>query len=248
MKYILMFENFRENPFWIFGSEDSRDWDVIVSVDDIPSDISKSSDMCKYWNTELSKILLDKPINSNLGIFRNGDLLKVFKGTPDEVQNSIWYTYDKHKQFYPIPIDGPTDRDLSEKIIRVARFVLSFYSRTHLRSQIKSALRGNLGQRLEALKKIDFTKMTDFPGKNENPEDIWKVIAFQFGQVFSLIDGHESESYTKSGVIKNYPDLSNIIGRGGVGQKELETLNRYLDRFIKKVESSGDLKQTESPN
>lgn len=245
MKYILIFENFTENPFWIFGSDDSRDWDVIVSVNEIPRDISKASDMCKYWNSELSNILPNKPVNSNLGIFKDGKLIRVFKGTPDEVQNVIWYTYDKHKQFYPIPISGPTERDLDEKILRTMRVILSFYSRTELRSEIKSALCNGLGERLRVLKKIDFTKMTEFPEKNESPEDIWKVIAFQFGQVFSLIDGFEDESYTKNGIIKNYPDLSKIIKREGVELEELVVLNRYLSRFIKEIESR-ELRSEES--
>lgn len=245
MKYILVFENFTENPFWIFGSEDSKDWDVIVSVNEIPRDISKASDICKYWNSELSNILPNKPVNSNLGIFKDGRLIRVFKGTPDEVQNVIWYTYDNHKQFYPIPISGSTERDLDEKILRTMRVILSFYSRTELRSEIKLALRNGLDERLKVLKKIDFTKMTEFPGKNESPEDIWKVIAFQFGQVFSLIDGFENESYTKNGIIKNYPDLSKIIKREGVGLEELIALNRYLSRFIKEIESR-ELRSEES--
>ena len=53
--------------------------------------------------------------------------------------------------------------------------------------------------------------MISFPGKKEKIEDIYKVIAFQFGQVFSLIDGFESDSYTKNGIIKNYPDLKKNI-------------------------------------
>ena len=118
--------------------------------------------------------------------------------------------------------------------------LITFYSRTNLRPQIKAALRGDLKLKLDVLKQIDFTKMMDFPGKKEKVEDIYKVIAFQFGQVFSLIDNHEPDSYTKNGIIKNYPDLKNIINRGSISNSDLETLNSYLHRFTQLIDSKLD--------
>ena len=130
-----------KTPFYIFGSENSTDYDVIVSVDEIPENIDAAHNICKYWNDKLSEILPDKPLNCNLGVFKDGKLIDVFKGTVDELINVIYYTYDNHKQFFPNPINEPIERDLDEKILRVARFIISFYSRTELRTQIKSALR-----------------------------------------------------------------------------------------------------------
>lgn len=246
---ILNYQKFTENvnPFYIFGSENSQDYDIIVSVDEIPRNIDDAHNICKYWNEKLSKLLTDKPLNCNLGIFRDGKLVKVFKGTVDELINVIYYTYNNHKQFYPNPISEPVTRDVDEKILRVARFLITFYSRTHLRPQIKSALRGDLKLKLEVLKKIDFTQMLEFPGKKEKYEDIWKVIAFQFGQVFSLIDGFEKDSYTKNGIVKNYPDLKNPLKRNPLNLSDLEKLNFYLERFIKLIESRiGNIKLTEN--
>ena len=125
-------------------------------------------------------------------------------------------------------------------ILRVSRFIISFYSRTELRSQIKSALRGDLKDKLEILKKIDFTKMVEFPGKKEKVEDIYKTLAFQFGQLFSLIDGFESESYTKNEIIKNYPDLENLLKRKYINLNDLKVLNKYLKRFIDIIDSRID--------
>lgn len=243
MKYIRSFQIFEgvsESQFYIFGSENSQDYDVIVSVDSIPQNIDEAHNICKYWNDKLSKILTNKPLNCNLGIFKNGILVDCFKGTVDELINCIYYTYDNHKQYYPNPITKPIIRDINEKILRVARFLITFYSRTNLRPQIKAALRGDLKLKLDVLKQIDFTKMMDFPGKKEKVEDIYKVIAFQFGQVFSLIDNHEPDSYTKNGIIKNYPDLKNIINRGSISNSDLETLNSYLHRFTQLIDSKLD--------
>lgn len=240
LKSFQIFEGSSESPFYIFGSENSQDYDVIVSVDSIPQNIDEAHNICKYWNDKLSKILTDKPLNCNLGIFKNGILVDCFKGTVDELINCIYYTYDNHKQYYPNPITKPIVRDMDEKILRVARFLITFYSRTNLRPKIKAALRGDLKLKLDVLKQIDFTKMTEFPGKKEKVEDIYKVIAFQFGQVFSLIDNHEPDSYTKNGIIKNYPDLKNIINRGSISNSDLEILNSYLARFIDIIESKLD--------
>jgi len=243
MKYIRSFQIFEgvsESQFYIFGSENSQDYDVIVSVDSIPQNIDEAHNICKYWNDKLSKILTNKPLNCNLGIFKNGILVDCFKGTVDELINCIYYTYDNHKQYYPNPITKPIIGDINEKILRVARFLITFYSRTNLRPQIKAALRGDLKLKLDVLKQIDFTKMVDFPGKKEKVEDIYKVMAFQFGQVFSLIDNHESDSYTKNGIIKNYPDLKNIINRGSISNSDLETLNSYLFRFTQLIDSKLD--------
>lgn len=89
--------------------------------------------------------------------------------------------------------------------------------------------------------------MTDFPNKKELREDIYKVIAFQYGQVFSLIDGYEKDSYTKSGIMKNYPDLSNFLKRIEPTNNDLKVLNKYLDRFIELIESRiGDIKLVEN--
>lgn len=235
---ILKYNDLKNIPkFYLFGSENSTDYDVLVEVDTIPQNIDDAHNICKKYNEKLSKILTDKELNCNLGVFQNGELVKVFKGTCDELNNVIFYTYKNHNQFYPNPIKHLVERDVDEKILRVARFLITFYSRTELRTQIKSALRGDLKQKLSVLKMLDFTKMREFPGKKEKTEDIYKVIAFQFGQVFSLVDGYEKDSYTKNGISKNYPDLKNLLNRLEPTEGDFKVLNLYLKRFILLIES-----------
>lgn len=65
--------------FQIFGSENSQDCDVIVFVKSIPNDVSLASSMCKEYDKKISEIINDKMINSNLGIFTNGNIVDVFK-------------------------------------------------------------------------------------------------------------------------------------------------------------------------
>lgn len=221
--------------FHIFGSEDSQDYDVIVEVDKIP-DIHYAQKMCDDFDVLLSSILTDKPLNTNLGVFRKGTLIDVFKGTVDELVNCIYYTHSRHDQFFKNPIKKQAERDIDLKIIRVARFLITFYSRTELRIEIKKALRGDLKDKLQVLKKLDYTKMLEFPMKKERKSDIYKVVAFQFGQVFSLIDGNEKYSYTKNDMIKKYPDLRPFLKREELSDDDFKILNKYLKRYIDLIE------------
>lgn len=224
--------------FYIFGSENSQDYDVLVEVGEIPTDFTIAHKMCKDFNLEISKILPDKEINSNLIIIRNNEIVRCLKGTVDELTNCLYYTYSNHRQFFENPIEKPIKRDLIEKALRVARFIITFYSRTELRTEIKAALRGNILLKIEVLKKIDFIKMTEFTEKKEKPEDVYKTLAFQFGQVFSLIDGFETDSYTKNGIAKNYVSLSNLLNRGKIEISDLAALNFYLLFFIEWLETN----------
>lgn len=231
------FSEFSLPRFQIFGSENSKDYDIIVFVDSISQNIDLCSSICKDYDDKISKILTDKPINVNLGVIEDGYVSDVFKGTYDEVNNALYYTYELHDQIHDNLILGPIERDLNLKIIRSTRGILSFFSRTDLRSEIKLSLKGDIRSRLDILKKIDFQKMLDFPGKRESKSDIYKVLAFLYGQLFSLIDGYEKDSYTKNGIMRSYPELSNLINRNDITQQDLKILNLFNNRLIRLIES-----------
>ena len=219
--------------FQIFGSENSHDYDVMVFVEEMPSNIDIGHSWCKNFNIELSSILLDKPINSNFGIVKDHRIVSVFKGTPDEVNNALYNTYSLHRQYSHNAITGSVDRNVEVKMNRVYRSILSFFSRSELRPIIKSALRSSdLQVKYNALELIDFTEITEFPHKKESISDIYKVISFQFAQLFSLLDGFETESYTKNGIIRNYPDLSSMINREKLCINDYEVLNKYKSRLL----------------
>ena len=226
--------------FQIFGSENSLDYDVMVFVDQIPDIIDHSHTLCKIYNSELSKILKDKPLNCNLATVEKGFVVNVFKGTNDEVNNALFYTYDFHTQYHPLLIREPVIREYDMKILRAYRNILSFFSRGHLRKTIKPALRGDLRDKIPVMKMIDFEVMKEFPGKKESIKDIFKIVSFQFGQLFSLVDGFEKDSYTKNGIIKNYNDLGPMLRREELFEKDYKTLNNYLDRLIKLSEERVD--------
>ena len=138
------------NEYYFFGSGDSSDYDVLVRVDHIPANVDAAHDICKSFNQLLAEKYTDKAINSNLCVIEDGRITRVFKGTCDELTNCLFYTYGLHVQEYACPVVSPVIRDVDEKILRVARFILTFFSRTELRSEIKKALRGDLTEKYNA--------------------------------------------------------------------------------------------------
>jgi hypothetical protein len=225
-----------KNNFYLFGSEYSIIVDILIDVENIPS-VKESHDLIKLYNEYFSKFY-DKKINCNLVTIKNGEIIKSFKGSQDEVNNSLFYTYKNHKQIFPNPILKIVKRDFNEKILRIARVLLTFYSRTDMRIEIKRALRGNLIEKLNVLKKFDFTIMNEFPNKSDKKEDIFKTIAFQLGQFFCLKDDLERHSYTKDDLMCCYPELFVFLNRGTTTHDNFVILNKYLIGCIKYTEDN----------
>lgn len=144
--------------------------------------ITENHELIKKLNIELEIIfnealMPNKKVNTNIGILENGQIVKVFKGYPFEVNNAMLFTYENHKQLCDQYITKayPLTKDIAHlKLKRCFRFILSFYSRIpEWRPGIKSAMRGGFDKRLEQCQLIDFTRHTEFPGKAELREDIY---------------------------------------------------------------------------
>ena len=206
-------------PFFFHGSEDSLDVDVYFVVDQLGT-FNEAKKLCD----ELSH---QHAVNGNLIVIKDGQVVDVYKGTVDEVNNSILATYGLHKQNFPIPITKKVERDICLKWLRVIRGILSHCSRTKYRPIVKAALRAeSVIDKLKVLLEIDFSKIDDF-GK-EKPEEVYKFICFQVAQYLGLLEG--VEIYTKSKA-KNYlanADVSKFLYRIPANK---ETLN-YLVKMV----------------
>ena len=176
---------------YIHGSEDSLDVDVFFVVDNLHS----------LTNDEQKKLCVDLSTahgptsNGNLITIKDGYVSNVYKGTVDEVNNSLLATYHLHHQSFPLPIKGKVERDYALKGLRTLRGVLSHCSRTQYRTVIKEALRSeDLASRIKALDAIQFAQISDF---SKTPAvEVYKFMAFQLAQSLALLrDG--IEIYTK---------------------------------------------------
>ncbi len=206
-------------PYQVFGSEDSIDLDIVFFVDDIKS-INESFIYAKRLSVELNSLLtLGKKVNANLATIEDGRVHSVYKGTPDELNNALYLTYDLHHQNFNNQIDGLVARDIELKLIRTMRKTLSFFTRTVHRKPLKKALRSGFKEQLAVLKTIDFvTLKTD----DLQIKDLWKVIAFSVAQMNALEKGEEV--YTKQSVVRFIPEYQPVIYRSNGNHDEIRRL------------------------
>jgi len=196
--------------FQIFGSESLQDLDCMVFVDKITS-TQESHELCDKFSEEITKLTkTDKEVNINLGVLKDNIIIDTFKGTSEECNNALYFTYDLHTQFHTNKIKGKVPRDIELKLLRTCRVILSFWSRSTHRPAIKSALRGDIYEKMKVISSIDSTTINSL-GKNVEWKDYLKVMAFQFGQTIGLLEG--MEFYTKEDIALNYPELKPYLMR-----------------------------------
>lgn len=190
--------------FQIFGSKSSQDVDCMVFIDEIPN-TEECHNLCDTFNNYITQFIgSNKPIDSNLAVIQDGFIIKTFKGDYTECNNALYFTYDLHDQHFPNQIKGKIPRDVELKLLRTCRVILSFWSRSIYRPQIKSALRGDVYEKIKVISSIDSTTIQQL-GKNVQWKDYLKVMAFQLGQTIGLLEG--MELYTKEDIALNFPDL-----------------------------------------
>lgn len=224
--------------FKVFGSEDSQDLDVMIFLDELPKTTLECAELCKFYNKSVSDIYtdlygIDKEVNCNLAVLSGGVIAKVFKGTSDEVNNSILLTQGNHTQFHKNDyITRNVERDLQIKLLRTARVLLSFLSRTKHRPKAKAALKGDIYHKISCLKEINLSLVDDI-GKQATPfEDYLKTMSFQLGQTLALNDG--VELFCKNSIGERYPELVSFLSRDV--KSDLNVLEKFKKRFCKVCE------------
>lgn len=197
--------------YYIHGSKSSLDLDVMVVVSGVLTwDKQELHEICHKFEVELEKSF-HKKVNVNLISIDKGVVYWCFKGTVDEVNNSLIYTYHLHPQKYDLLIRKRLPRDFELKAIRAVRVILSFLSRTEHREAVKSALKGDIYHKLKVLDYIDLSTITDLGSKSADFKDYLKVVAFQIGQVLGLY--MNDEFYTKESISESLPALSPFLFR-----------------------------------
>jgi len=181
------------------GSEDSIDEDFYLVVDVIPT---------KEEFIELKKT---SPLDLNLITIENGSVTACLKGLPDEINNSIFTTFDLHSQEIENPITQLVPRDVFPKLSMVIREMLAFCSRTQHRSEIKRVMKpANILDRLDVLNLIDLTEIEDF--EKNTKEEVYKFFAQQIGMILPLLKD-EKELFTKRAISDKYPLLGGYLYR-----------------------------------
>lgn len=213
--------------FNIFGSENSMDYDVMYFLPEIP-EIKECKSMAVYYENDFP--IIDKKVNVNFAVVKDGRIVDVYKGSPDECNNSIFATYKLHKQYHENQVSVRVVRDVNLKIARSLRIVLTFLSRTQYREEVKAALRSHFKMKIAVLKHIHFETITDLGKNNQDLVDFKKQVAFQFAQAHGLMDGYEI--YTKKGCVRQFPELRAYLMRT---TSAMTGLNVFKNHFLEEV-------------
>lgn len=212
--------------YYVFGSKSSQDLDILVLVDQLGT-IAENKEKVVQLQKDLFHIL-PKPVNVNLGILQEGTLVKVFKGTLDEVNNSVIDTYGLHDQKHPLEVTVRQKRDITEKVLRSVRICLSNLSRTQYRVEVKQGLRGDVLNRVNVLQNINLTTVTHHD--KYSIFDLYKTLSFQMGQALSLMEG--VEVYTKEDISEKYSLLEPYLMRK---QTSLQNLEDFKNMFCNQI-------------
>ena len=218
------FMDFKIKASYVHGSSDSVDKDIVYILEEKP-DFNK----CKMFCATLEG-------NPNLAVIEDGHVVWCYKGSKDELNNSLFRTIPLHSENGENPIVGTVERDVCLKVIRAVRGILSHISRSQYREKIKSALGGSFEEKLQTIEDIDI-KMIDFDSMNKNMSgaDILKLYAFQIGQTLALIDG--VELYTKKEIGDFFPSLRMYLFREK--SPNLTPLKIMLKTFVTKIRELG---------
>lgn len=219
--------------YQIFGSENSTDIDVMFFVEEIPANIPACRALCNDLAQQFQqKKGISENINSNISVVENGRIVAIFKGIVDESNNALFHTYKLHYQDFENNISQVLPRNIDAKLIRTARVLLSFLTKTTERSLVKKALQSNFGEKLAALKTLTLRnyETESALGNTNSLPDFQKTFAFQIGQTLALLEGREY--YTKNEVGAHFPDLQPFLNRNkGLSN---EVLQEYLGIYIQK--------------
>jgi hypothetical protein len=208
-----------------FGSEDSLDVDLMIVLPKLGKNNEENKKIIAKYERRFNC-----PVNLNLCVVERGFVVDAYKGTVDEVNNSIFHTFKNFDdQYYDNnPIKGIVKRDVELKLLRGLRIILSFLSRSQYRIAVKAALKGDVYAKIAVLKEIDLTTISkvDFNEKNATYIDTVKTISFQLAQMQCLL--FDIEIYSKTTAKHYYNKLTPYIDRQESDLTELEKAKNIL--------------------
>ncbi|WP_316633446.1 hypothetical protein [uncultured Flavobacterium sp.] len=229
-------------PYYIYGSDDSTDQDVviIVSKEDMPETQEDRKNkvffLLKQYNLEW---------NSTLAVIENGKISDTIftKSWIDSLNNAVLETYSLHQQEYDLLITERQIRNKTLAIYKAVRTILTMLTRTEYRTQIRPIIKGihDFNLKLEVLSKIDFASLSEFNQKNTTDTDIWKIIAFYVGQNITLIE-NDIEIYTKKKFVSHYNDLEAFINRKTITVDDKMILQKHINHWLKLLHDFGEFK------
>lgn len=196
--------------YYLFGSQDSRDIDVLIEH---PLATGTKSDvqLIRTLKNEFPEIEL---WDINIVKIENRIVIKSIpaKGSVDSVHNSLFYTYDLHDQKYEQPLFNPVERNIPLAVVRSMRNILTRFKDTlqndYYRQNISKILKHEPWyKRIDLLSNLPFGQpfYEDFYEEYK----FYKSIMFNTAQTMMLLEG--KEIFTKMQIKERFPQLANIF-------------------------------------
>lgn len=238
---------------YFYGSNDSSDIDCFVAVSRIPSSedlqylkefrtgiiegVRRSTARLKGCSvTDVSNVDVDLSfihINEEQGVIDWCEYDNLA-----EANNCLYHTFDHHRyntrSYHSNPVKKTLTQNVSLKLVKNIRTLLTCLSRTQHRDVVKHLLKeGTFFERIEFVSDlINSNLLQEIKTFNKNLSDveIAKDLAFSFIQLHALIQGFEV--FTKRDACLNYPDLAKYIFRQ---KSDLEALESFLYEILEEL-------------
>lgn len=172
----------------------------------------------------------NKQLNINFCVVSGGNVSWCYKGTPDELNNSILIMYGEHgtAQLHPNFITSRMERNVILKILRCLRVLICSVSRSNVRHLIEPVLKNvAFSGRLAAISQLKFEDIKIILRSRDTLENIWKGIAFQMGQTLALVEG--DEIFGKRRCAERFPVLESFLYRKEITPDRLCELTKFKD-------------------
>lgn len=219
--------------FYRFGSKNSLDKDYLI---DHPNATGTEKD-----KKLIEEIKLQYPImhDWDINIIKIKDKKVVCsipsKGNPDAVHNSLLNTYSLHEQSFECPLSSTVEREILPAINKCIDHILTFHKRTDTnfyneftRKALKSK---SLEGKIKILSLINFNKLK-LSEDEKIKIDSLKKITFHIAQTISLLH-NKTEIYTKDDLVKEHPELSDIINRKPLDSYDILNFKiKQLEKYL----------------
>ena len=212
--------------FTVFGSENSRDVDILVYIEKPIDKPHLAGNLAHDYESKLQHLFPNRELDCNLGIIRDNVLVWVYKGNVDETNNAVLATHHLHKQNMLCPITKRVQRDVKLKVVKFTRVVCAVFSKSSRRADVKVALKGNVRTRYNFLITLDISVLAELN------IDKLKTLAFQIAQMSCLINN--VEIYTKSQI---NCDLIDFVMRK---PSDLRILHNRLRAVLQQISNLAD--------
>lgn len=243
---------------YLYGSNDSKDFDIFVQVSRIPNDEDQEDlEDIKEGVIEGLRRSIPRLKGSRNIDAKNMDIDLSFIHVDEDSKVMDWCEYDNlaeanncllttfsHHRFNTraydeAPVHKQLTQNVSLKLVKNLRTILTFLSRTQYRDEVKRLLKyGTFAERIEFIAEfVSSNKLqsVDSFNKNLSDQEITKDLAFCFIQLHALIQGFEV--FTKRDACMNYPDLAKYILRTD-GSEQLEALESFIFEIFNDLSSN----------